>query len=122
VSHTHAVLVAIKVCVVSLCVSLSACVSVYSASTLFGHTSSSGRVRGAAVDQYNLLPPLQVIQILSQNASVTLSVVKDYVSSRMLAEDKQIEEVRTGGGGVWQRREGGVYAFMYICMCVIVCM
>ena len=47
------------------------------------------------MDQYNLLPPLQVIQILSQNASVTLSVVKDYISSRMLAEDKQIVEVRS---------------------------
>jgi len=48
-----------------------------------------------AIDQYNLLPPLQVVQILSQNSSVTLSVVKDYISSRMLAEDKQIKEVRS---------------------------
>jgi len=48
-----------------------------------------------AIDQYNLLPPLQVVQILSQNSSVTLSVVKDYISSRMLAEDKQIKEARS---------------------------
>lgn len=44
------------------------------------------------IDKSNMLPPLLVLQILSQNASTTLSVVKDYIV-RLLEQDRQqIEE------------------------------
>lgn len=44
------------------------------------------------IDKANMLPPLLVLQILSQNASTTLSVVKDYIV-RLLEQDRQqIEE------------------------------
>jgi len=46
----------------------------------------------ANIDKLNLLPPLQVIQILSQNSNVTLSVVKDYIAGRMQTEEQQIRE------------------------------
>jgi len=44
------------------------------------------------IDKKNLLPPLQVIQILSKSKTVTLSVVKDYITRRITAESQMISE------------------------------
>lgn len=70
-----------------------------------------------SIDRSNILPPLLVLQILSQNKNITLSVVKSYITQRLnqeiqlIAEDRQairnyneetekmkndIEELRTG--------------------------
>ncbi|KAI8920863.1 hypothetical protein DFJ77DRAFT_139260 [Powellomyces hirtus] len=44
------------------------------------------------IDKKNLLPPLQVIQILARNSSVTIGMVKDYIKRRVEAERKSIDE------------------------------
>lgn len=44
------------------------------------------------IQQQNLLPPLQVIQILSQSGTATLGLIKDYISSNLVREQKAIEE------------------------------
>ena len=44
------------------------------------------------IDRQNLLPPMQVLEILSENSNVTLSVVKDYITKRMQREDQSIAE------------------------------
>ncbi|KAI9088717.1 hypothetical protein DFS34DRAFT_708836 [Phlyctochytrium arcticum] len=44
------------------------------------------------IDRRNLLPPLQVIQILARNNSVTIGTVRDYVVRRVEAEKKAITE------------------------------
>ncbi|KAF2073113.1 hypothetical protein CYY_005582 [Polysphondylium violaceum] len=44
------------------------------------------------IDKENLIPPLLVIQILSQNKNTTLSVIKDYISRRLSQETQQIDK------------------------------
>lgn len=44
------------------------------------------------IQQQSLLPPLQVIQILSQSGTATLGLIKDYISSNLIREQKNIEE------------------------------
>jgi len=44
------------------------------------------------VDRDNLLPPLLVIQILSQKQSATLSLIKDYICRRLQQESQLIAE------------------------------
>lgn len=46
----------------------------------------------ATIDKKNLMPPLQVIQILSRSSRVTLSVVKDYITKRIQSESQMVEE------------------------------
>ncbi|KAI9017630.1 hypothetical protein BC832DRAFT_40189 [Gaertneriomyces semiglobifer] len=45
-----------------------------------------------SIDQKNLLPPLQVIQILSRNPSITVGMVRSYISKRVSAEQQAISE------------------------------
>ncbi|KAL6049387.1 Vacuolar protein sorting-associated protein 11 [Balamuthia mandrillaris] len=44
------------------------------------------------IDRDNLLPPLLVIQILSQKSTTTLSVVKDYIVQRLQQQNQLIAE------------------------------
>eukprot|EP01133_Synstelium_polycarpum_P001183 gene1183-1361_t len=44
------------------------------------------------IDKDNLIPPLLVIQILSQNKNTTLEVIKDYISRRLSQETQQIDK------------------------------
>lgn len=44
------------------------------------------------ISHRNLLPPLQVVQILSRNPNVTLSFVKEYITHRMQNESDAIKE------------------------------
>ncbi|KAI8593020.1 hypothetical protein BDZ88DRAFT_405220 [Geranomyces variabilis] len=44
------------------------------------------------IDKKNLLPPLQVIQILARNPAVTIGMVKDYIVRRVEAEKRNIDE------------------------------
>ncbi|KAM9989103.1 hypothetical protein ACTFIY_005145 [Dictyostelium cf. discoideum] len=44
------------------------------------------------IDKENLIPPLLVIQILSQNKNTTLAVIKDYISRRLSQETQQIDK------------------------------
>ncbi|KAI8826715.1 uncharacterized protein EV422DRAFT_511151 [Fimicolochytrium jonesii] len=44
------------------------------------------------IDRKSLLPPLQVIQVLARNPSVTIGMVKDYIIRRVESERKAIEE------------------------------
>ena len=44
------------------------------------------------IDKKNLMPPLQVIQILSRSNRVTLSVVKDYITKRIQSESQMVAE------------------------------
>ncbi|KAJ3043409.1 Vacuolar protein sorting-associated protein 11 [Rhizophlyctis rosea] len=44
------------------------------------------------IDRRNLLPPLQVVQVLSKNASVTVGMVRDYLTRRIEAERKAMDE------------------------------
>jgi vacuolar protein sorting-associated protein 11 len=44
------------------------------------------------IQQQSLLPPLQVIQILSQSGTATLGLIKEYISSNLIREQKSIEE------------------------------
>ncbi|EGG22194.1 RING zinc finger-containing protein [Cavenderia fasciculata] len=44
------------------------------------------------IDKDNLIPPLLVIQILSQNKNTTLQVIKDYISRRLSQETQQIDK------------------------------
>ncbi|KAJ3050090.1 Vacuolar protein sorting-associated protein 11 [Rhizophlyctis rosea] len=44
------------------------------------------------IDKRNLLPPLQVVQVLSKNASVTIGMVRGYLTRRLEAERKAIDE------------------------------
>eukprot|EP00301_Raphidiophrys_heterophryoidea_P025639 c8652_g1_i2.p1 GENE.c8652_g1_i2~~c8652_g1_i2.p1 ORF type:complete len:738 (-),score=172.69 c8652_g1_i2:175-2388(-) len=46
----------------------------------------------AYIDKDNLLPPLTVVEILSRNPHVQLSVVKDYILRRL---DQEYQEIRT---------------------------
>lgn len=46
----------------------------------------------ANIDKYNLLQPLMVIKILSQNSTLTIDTVKEYLLKRMKKEEKEIEE------------------------------
>ncbi|EGC37991.1 hypothetical protein DICPUDRAFT_76416 [Dictyostelium purpureum] len=46
----------------------------------------------ANIDKENLIPPLLVIQILSQNKNTTLEVIKDYISRRLFQETQQIDK------------------------------
>lgn len=47
----------------------------------------------ARIDKKNLMPPLQVIQILSRSNRVTLSVVKEYITKRIQSESQMVAEV-----------------------------
>lgn len=44
------------------------------------------------IDEENLLPPLRVVQILSQKKSCTLSVIKEYIISKLQKENEHIDE------------------------------
>jgi len=44
------------------------------------------------IDRDNLLPPLMVIQLLSENQSAPLSLIKDHISKRLALETQMIEE------------------------------
>ncbi|KJE89841.1 hypothetical protein CAOG_01266 [Capsaspora owczarzaki ATCC 30864] len=44
------------------------------------------------IDKGNLLPPLLVVQILGQNSTATLSIIKDYVTRRLTSENQYIQE------------------------------
>ncbi|KAJ3022002.1 Vacuolar protein sorting-associated protein 11 [Thoreauomyces humboldtii] len=44
------------------------------------------------IDKKNLLPPLQVVQILARNSTVTIGMVKDYIIRRVEAERRNISE------------------------------
>jgi len=44
------------------------------------------------IETKNLLPPLQVIQILSQKPNVTLTVIKDYITHALQSEQQNISE------------------------------
>jgi len=44
------------------------------------------------IDRDNLIPPLLVIQILAQKQTTTLSVIKDYITKRLQAENQAITE------------------------------
>ncbi|KNC99120.1 tethering complex subunit PEP5 [Spizellomyces punctatus DAOM BR117] len=44
------------------------------------------------IDRRNLLPPLQVIQVLARNSAVTIEMVRDYIVRRVEAEKKAIDE------------------------------
>eukprot|EP01114_Cavostelium_apophysatum_P016791 TRINITY_DN4846_c1_g1_i1.p1 TRINITY_DN4846_c1_g1~~TRINITY_DN4846_c1_g1_i1.p1 ORF type:complete len:953 (+),score=293.87 TRINITY_DN4846_c1_g1_i1:58-2916(+) len=44
------------------------------------------------IDRDNLLPPLQVVQILSQRPIATLSLIKDYITKRLQLENTMIAE------------------------------
>jgi hypothetical protein len=46
------------------------------------------------IDKDNLLPPLLVLQILSQKPSATLSVIKKYIVQRLEQDQQQISEVQ----------------------------
>lgn len=46
------------------------------------------------IDQERLLAPLQVVKILSQGGSVTMGMVKDYLSSSITRERKEIQSNR----------------------------
>ena len=46
----------------------------------------------ANIEKYNLLSPLMVIKILSQNSTLTVDTVKEYLLKRMRKEEKEIEE------------------------------
>jgi vacuolar protein sorting-associated protein 11 len=46
----------------------------------------------ANIEKYNLLQPLMVIKILSQNSTLTIDTVKEYLLKRMKKEEKEIEE------------------------------
>lgn len=45
-----------------------------------------------SIDRDNLLPPLLILQILAQNQTVTLGVVKDYITKRLQSESQFIAE------------------------------
>ncbi|KAJ3086934.1 hypothetical protein HK102_012146 [Quaeritorhiza haematococci] len=44
------------------------------------------------IDKKNLLPPLQVIQVLARNPAVTIGMVREYLVRRIEGERKLIEE------------------------------
>lgn len=44
------------------------------------------------IERLNLLQPLMVIKILSQNSTLTIDTVKEYLLKRMRKEEKEIEE------------------------------
>ncbi|KAI5629231.1 vacuolar protein sorting-associated protein 11-like, partial [Silurus asotus] len=44
------------------------------------------------IDLNNLMPPLLVVQTLAHNSTATLSVIKDYLITKLQRESKQIEE------------------------------
>uniref|UniRef100_A0A3Q3AAW1 VPS11 core subunit of CORVET and HOPS complexes n=1 Tax=Kryptolebias marmoratus TaxID=37003 RepID=A0A3Q3AAW1_KRYMA len=44
------------------------------------------------IDQKNLMPPLLVVQTLAHNSTATLSVIKDYLISKMQRESQQIDD------------------------------
>jgi hypothetical protein len=46
------------------------------------------------IEKKNLLPPLQVIQVLSKNPSITVGTIKDYLIRKITSEKKLIEEVK----------------------------
>ncbi|KYR00557.1 RING zinc finger-containing protein [Tieghemostelium lacteum] len=46
----------------------------------------------ANIDRDNLIPPLLVIQILSQNKNTTLEVIKEYITRRLSQETLQIDK------------------------------
>ncbi|XP_024520888.1 vacuolar protein-sorting-associated protein 11 homolog [Selaginella moellendorffii] len=46
------------------------------------------------IEQYSLLPPLVVLQTLSKNPTLTLSVVKNYIATQLKQESRQIEDDR----------------------------
>lgn len=47
------------------------------------------------IDEENLLPPLRVVQILSQKKSCTLAVIKEYLIAKLQKENEQIDDVQT---------------------------
>lgn len=47
------------------------------------------------IDEVNLLPPLLVVQIVSSNPRVPLGVLRDYIVTRLDAQEKRISEVCT---------------------------
>ena len=46
------------------------------------------------IEQYRLLPPLIVLQMLAKNKNLTLSVVKDYVVRQLQDENATLDEDR----------------------------
>jgi vacuolar protein sorting-associated protein 11 len=46
----------------------------------------------AYIEKFNLLPPLMVIKILSQNSTLTIDTIKEYLLKRMRREEKEIED------------------------------
>lgn len=45
-----------------------------------------------SIEREGLLPPLQVLQILSQSESATLGLVKDYIAANLSKEQRHIDE------------------------------
>jgi hypothetical protein len=45
-----------------------------------------------SIEREGLLPPLQVLQILSQSESATLGLVKDYIAANLGKEQRHIDE------------------------------
>lgn len=46
----------------------------------------------ANIDRDNLIPPLLVIQILAQKPTTTLSVIKEYMTKRLMQENQAIQD------------------------------
>ena len=46
----------------------------------------------ANIEKYNLLTPLMVVKILSQNNTLTIDTVKEYLLKRMKREEREIDE------------------------------
>ncbi|KAJ3287175.1 Vacuolar protein sorting-associated protein 11 [Borealophlyctis nickersoniae] len=44
------------------------------------------------IDKRNLLPPLQVVQVLARNSAVTIGMVREYLIRRIEAERKAVDE------------------------------
>jgi hypothetical protein len=44
------------------------------------------------IDGNPAIPPLQVVQVLSQSKELPVSVVKQYIANQLLHDEKQIEE------------------------------
>eukprot|EP01135_Chromosphaera_perkinsii_P001580 Nk52_evm50s207 gene=Nk52_evmTU50s207 len=44
------------------------------------------------IEKFNLLPPLMVIEILSQTSTASLGLIKDYISRKLQEEEQNIEE------------------------------
>ena len=45
------------------------------------------------IDQENLMAPLQVVEVLSQNGAVTMGMIKSYLSDNIRRERKEIQAI-----------------------------